>query len=49
MWTDLSADVNLSRSMFTLKNVHNLYFCNIANLFNDFVVLVCDHYLIPVT
>ena len=45
MWNDMPANIKLCKSMF---NVKKLYFCNLINLVNVFVLLVCNDNLIYV-
>ena len=49
LWNDLSADIKLGNSMFTFKKCKKLYFCNLINLINAFVLLTGNDYLLPVT
>ena len=49
LWNDLSTDIILCKSIFTFKKCTKLYFCNHINLFNAFVLLTCNDYLLHVT
>ena len=48
MWNAIPADIKLCKSMFTFTKGRptKLYICNLINLGNAFVVLVCNDYLI---